>query len=100
MDDDYFRILLEYMPAGSVAAMLRMIGPLKEAVARFYTSQILQGIAFLHSCGLVHRDIKPANLLLGVRGNLKVRAVQAWCPDFLSSFFLALWSVYRGFRAD
>ncbi len=73
MDDEYFRIILEYMSSGSVASMLRLAGPFGEAVVRVFTSQIVQGIAFLHSSGLVHRDIKPANLLLGVGGILKVR---------------------------
>lgn len=72
MDDEKFCIALEYMPCGSVASMIRMTGPLKEAVATIYTVQIMHGIHYLHSCGIVHRDVKPANLLLGVSGNLKL----------------------------
>jgi serine/threonine protein kinase len=72
MADEKFSIALEFMPCGSVAGMIKMTGPLKEAVVKVYTAQIIYGIHYLHSCGIVHRDIKPANLLLGVSGNLKL----------------------------
>ena len=34
--------------------------------------QLLKGLAYLHSLGIVHRDIKPENLLVSNTNNLKI----------------------------
>jgi serine/threonine protein kinase len=47
------------------------VGPLAEPVIRRYTSDILAGLAFLHSKRFIHRDIKPSNLLI-CNGVIKV----------------------------
>jgi len=42
----------------------------KEAV--LYTLQILEGVSYLHSKGVIHRDIKPANILIGKDRTVKL----------------------------
>lgn len=60
-------IFLEYMPGGSISALLAKFGPFTEPVVRSYTKQILCGLLYLHSNHIVHRDIKGANILVDTK---------------------------------
>ena len=54
-------IFLEYVPGGSIYTLLSKFGPFSESVIKLYTKQILLGLEYLHSNGIIHRDIKGAN---------------------------------------
>jgi serine/threonine-protein kinase Chk1 len=41
-------------------------------LARFYFTQLIAGVEFIHSQGVCHRDLKPENLLLNLEGRLKI----------------------------
>jgi len=38
--------------------------PLTPSLVSSYTRQILEGLAYCHSMGVMHRDLKPQNLLV------------------------------------
>ena len=67
-----FCILLEYVPGGSIASMLKQFGRFTEKIVREYTRQILNGLEYLHSNNIIHRDIKGANLLVTEQGIVKL----------------------------
>ncbi|KAK6908880.1 hypothetical protein I203_102885 [Kwoniella mangroviensis CBS 8507] len=43
-----------------------------EDLAKFYFSQLVSGMEYIHDKGIAHRDLKPENLLLAANGNLKI----------------------------
>ncbi|KAG2463587.1 STK11 kinase, partial [Polypterus senegalus] len=46
--------------------------PNGEANVKKYFCQLIDGLEYLHSQGIVHKDIKPGNLLLTTDGTLKI----------------------------
>jgi len=74
-------IFLEHMPGGSVADLVSRFGPLVDTVVRKYTREVLAGLQYLHSRGIIHRDIKGQNILVDNRGVCKL-------ADFGSSRYL------------
>ena len=62
--DRHLNIILEFVESGSLAANIKKYGPLSEKLVGKFVRQILQGLTYLHSQGIVHRDIKGANILM------------------------------------
>ncbi|KAL6713142.1 ATP binding [Lecanora helva] len=71
-DAEHLNIFLEYVPGGSVAAMLTSYGQLHEPLIRNFVRQILAGLSYLHGRDIIHRDIKGANVLVDNKGNIKI----------------------------
>jgi mitogen-activated protein kinase kinase kinase len=65
-------IFLEYIPGGSVSSMLKMYGPFEDELVRNFTKQVLVGLVYLHSKGIIHRDIKGGNILVDNNGSVKI----------------------------
>ena len=40
--------------------------------AQCFIYQILKGLKFIHSAGVIHRDLKPANLVVNKNRDLKI----------------------------
>jgi len=56
---DKVYIFEEYCQGGSLASLLEHGRIEDESIIQLYTMQMLEGLAYLHSKGIVHRDIKP-----------------------------------------
>lgn len=72
VDTNHLNIFLEYVPGGSVAALLNNYGAFEEGLVRNFVRQILTGLNYLHMRGIVHRDIKGANILVDNKGGIKI----------------------------
>ncbi|XP_025053354.1 mitogen-activated protein kinase kinase kinase 19 isoform X5 [Alligator sinensis] len=65
-------IFMEFVPGGSISSIIHRFGPLPEIIFCKYTTQILQGVAYLHENRVVHRDIKGNNVMLMPNGVIKL----------------------------
>eukprot|EP00808_Paulinella_micropora_P025029 g69282.t1 len=45
---------------------------LTELHIKYLLGQMLNGVKYMHSCGIIHRDIKPANILIDAEARLKI----------------------------
>lgn len=64
------RIIMQYMPGGSLSSILKEYGALSEPIVLKFTKQIVKGLHYLHSHGVVHRDLKGGNILADNSGNV------------------------------
>ncbi|KAJ6582056.1 kinase-like domain-containing protein [Mycena capillaripes] len=65
-------MFLEYVPGGSIGSCLLKHGRFDEDVTKSFTSQILAGLEYLHSRGILHRDLESDNILVEMSGFCKI----------------------------
>merc|ERR550525_923701 len=56
--------VLEYCPGGELFFHLSRAGRFSEGRCRFYASEILLAIEYLHKLNIIYREMKPENILL------------------------------------
>lgn len=69
-DNTNLYMLLEYVVGGELFSHLRRAGRFTNDMTRFYASEIVLAIEYLHSKNIVYRDLKPENLLLDQNGHV------------------------------
>lgn len=82
---DKFYIILEYASGGELFDRIEPDYGMSIELAHKYFCQLISGVEYLHSKGIVHRDIKPENLLLNDFDQIKI-----------ADFGLATLFQYRG----
>ncbi|WVQ69452.1 uncharacterized protein L199_007669 [Kwoniella botswanensis] len=72
--EEYLSIFLEYVPGGTIASIYRTPNQARfePQLVRFFTEQILEGLAYLHSKNIWHRDLKGDNILVDAQGICKI----------------------------
>ena len=66
------RIYQEWVPGGSVDALLRKYGRLSEVIVKRYASHTLEALDYLHRNNIIHRDVKGGNVLITDKGDVKL----------------------------
>jgi len=66
-------IVMEYVDGSALETMIgQQYGPIPHEKALPLFLQVLDGIGYAHSNGVVHRDIKPSNILVSRDGRAKI----------------------------
>ncbi|XP_031495701.1 serine/threonine-protein kinase RHS3-like [Nymphaea colorata] len=70
--DKFYCLVMEYCSGGNLHT-LRQKQPSKyfsEEAARFYATEVLLALEYLHMLGVVYRDLKPENVLVREEGHI------------------------------
>lgn len=59
-----YQVVMEFVDGGNLQDKISATKEFSEDEVRHVMGQILQGLAFIHSRGIVHRDLKHENILL------------------------------------
>lgn len=71
-DNTFIYFVMPFIPGGELFAYLRKVDKFDEVQAKFYASQVILALEYLHFLDLVYRDLKPENILIDQTGNLKL----------------------------
>ncbi|KAJ3149978.1 camp-dependent protein kinase catalytic subunit [Geranomyces variabilis] len=97
----YLFMTMEYVAGGDLFSYLRKVSRFSEEAARFYTSEVLISLEYLHQNHIVYRDLKPENILLDTTGHIKLadfgfakvvkKTTQSFCgtPDYIAAEIVA-----------
>lgn len=86
-------IYMEYLSGGSLANLIRYLGPLEEPQVKPITRQVLQGLVYLHEQPnpVVHRHLSSKEILISWDGTVKISGLEylAYTPGNLDSIMTA-----------
>lgn len=63
---------MEYLPGGDLFKHLKQFGRFSEDMAKFFISEVISALEYLHENSIVYRDLKPENLLMDTEGHLRL----------------------------
>ena len=64
--------ITEFLPGGELFFHLRKNSGYKEKEVKFYMSQVLLALEFMHNNNYIYRDLKPENIMIDREGNIKL----------------------------
>ena len=65
-------VTMEYVPSGLLFDLCQTMGAMGENAGRFFMTQLLDAIDYMHTKRVVHRDLKLENILVDGQLNLKI----------------------------
>jgi len=67
---DKLYFVMDYINGGELFYHLQKEKKFSEERVRFYAAEIVAGLEYLHTAGVIYRDLKPENLLLTNEGHI------------------------------
>ncbi|CAI2355564.1 unnamed protein product [Caenorhabditis sp. 36 PRJEB53466] len=71
-DNDQIYFVMGLVEGGDLSESLSHFGSFDVPTTRFFASEILTGLRFLHEHKIVHRDMKPENILIKTDGHIVI----------------------------
>ena len=71
-DNNNLYLITDFMQGGELKSLLSKSIQLKENKAKFYLSEILLALEYMHKNNLIYRDLKPENILIDEKGHIKL----------------------------
>ena len=72
-DADRLYLIMEFVNGGELFFHLKQVkGGFDENRARFYASEMMLALEYLHKSGVVYRDLKPENVLIDSEGHIRL----------------------------
>ena len=69
-DKEYLYIILEYLPGGNLRYYMSGEMRFNESQIKFFISNIILSLKYIHNNNILHRDLKPENLVFDDKGYL------------------------------
>lgn len=96
----YMWLVLELVDGGDLRRRIANESRYSETSAGAIMKEVLDGLHYLHSCGVVHRDLKMDNVLMDGNGDAKIGAlgVAALFPHDHGAAATNGWKAYQGIK--
>lgn len=65
-------LVVEYISGGDLLSFIRKRIKVSEHFAKFIFKQLLEGLKYMHSQGIIHRDVKLDNILIDADSTIKL----------------------------
>jgi mitogen-activated protein kinase kinase kinase len=72
LKNNVYSLLMEYVSGGTLADCTRKYGKFPENMVASFTRQIMQGLVYLHSEGILHRDLTTHKVFMDLDGTCKI----------------------------
>ena len=71
--DDTVWMAMEFCAGGAANDIIDLLeSPLPEDIISHVIHNVVNGLVYLHSNGIIHRDLKAANILLTIHGDVRL----------------------------